>query len=506
MAPPSVEPSPEPSDEPTATEVVPLTAPEPVKGISLVDVVSKVIAPKADPAIGATGDDSAAPVAFSPLATLDGAKRMLSLTAWFVVLMVSSIIGNFGRERRSLRLGALAEVDASIEYQKQQRKSWGDRLWIFRFKFVTWLDRFSADAIRVTYPKSQVLAKIFNEGAYLRAFFGSFTVLGAVAAGLLGAYAALTRDTQTVVPATWLLLAIVVIGVFDAFSGLIATFVMVVATLFTMSGGTVQDYRTLFGLFILGFAPALSAEAFRSIRRRAERNGKYRWERFSDFAIAPFIGGISTSAMISVLPALANLTLPVANHVLEFGLAVAFSMIVRVALEEVSARVYPARSDVLNPADLTQPTRLRKFISILFKAAIYIFVSTAIFGLSWQVYVACLLFVIPALIHLFEDRLPNSRFMWRLMPKGIPGMALSLATALVSVSAITYAVSNPQIMARYGFMLLAIPALVLTVLHAIGRHGKDGELKPILHPDRKWLYRLGGVAMYLLTLSLVSMA
>jgi hypothetical protein len=474
--------------------------------VSLVDVVKDVLAPKADPAIGATGNDVYAPVVFEPLKTLEGAKRMLSLTAWFVVLMVSSAIAGFGRERRSLRLGALAEVDAAIEYEKQKRKGWGDRLWIFRFKLVTWLDRFSADAIRVAYPKSPVLAKIFNEGAYLRAFFGSFTVLGTIGAGLLGAYAALTRDLNTVVPGTWLLLAIVVIGVFDAFSGLIATFLMVVATLFTMTGGSIQDYRTLFGLFVLGFAPALSAEAFRSVRRRAEKSGKYRWERFSDFAIAPFIGGISASAMISVLPALANLTLPVANHVLEFGLAVAVSMLIRVALEEVAARAYPSRSDVLNPSDLKQPTRLRKFISIVLKAGVYIFVSTAIFGLSWQVYVACLLFVIPSLLHLFENRLPNSRFMWRFLPKGIPGMALSLAIALASVTAVTAAINNPQIMARYGFILLAVPALVLTLMHAIGRHGKDGELKPVLHPNRKWIYRLGGVVMYLVTLSLASLA
>jgi hypothetical protein len=307
-------------------------------------------------------------------------------------------------------------------------------------------------------------------------------------------------------PSTWLLLAIVAIGIFDAFSGLIASFVLVVTTLCTIGSASLQDYRLLLGLFILGYAPALTAEAFRTVRRRVERTGIYRWERFSDFAIAPFIGGISTVAMVSVLPALANLTLPVANHVWEFGIAVAVSMLIRVALEEIAARAYPARSDVLNPSDLVQPTKLRKFISILFKAAIYIFVSTAIFGLSWQVYVACLLFVVPSLIHLFEDRLPNSRFMWRLLPKGIPGMALSLAIALASVTYVTILVNNPTLMANYGFIFLAVPALVLTLMHAIGRHGNYGELKPILEPNRKWMYRIGGVAMFALTVSLTAMA
>lgn len=507
----SVQHSPEPLAEPSqaAPDPEPTAAPvkiEPKPTVNQEAQVLNVWQPKADPAIGATGDDAAKPVAFIPTATLEGAKRMLSISAWFIVLMVSALIGNLGRPRKSLRLGALAEVDAHIHHEDQGRRGWGDRLAIYQFKAITWLDQFSADAIRVTYPKSPVFAKIFNEGAYLRTYFGSLTIIGTLASAGLGIYSALTRDTVSVVPNTWLLLAIVAIGIFDAFSGFIATFALVVATLFTLQSSNIQDFRTLLGLLVLGFAPALTAEAFRTVRRKVERTGSYRWERLSDFAIAPFIAGVSTIEMVSTLPALANLTLPVANHVLEFGVVVALAMIIRIALEEVAARLYPQRSDILNPSDLKQPSRFRKLLSIVFKAAIYIFVSTAIFGLSWQVYVACLLFVVPSLIHLFEDKLPNSSFLWRYLPKGIPGMAVALALALSSVAAITYLVNNPEVMARYGFMLLAFPALALTFVHALGRHGKQGELKPVLRPDRKWLYRIGGVVMFGLTVGLTIMA
>jgi hypothetical protein len=509
-----VVPNPTPTPSATQAQITPSALPtqstaksSPVQlSIDPLAVVAKVIAPKADPAIGATGNDNLVPQKFSPLATGESAKRFTSLAAWFIILLASSIIGALGRERKSLRLGSLVEVDASIEYRRQRRQGWGDRLPLFKLKMMTWLDKFSADAIRVTYPKSPVLAKIFNEGAYLRAFFGSLTVLSSLATAVLGVYAALTRDMSFVMPSTWLLLAIVAIGVFDAFAGLLGSFALVVTTLLTMQNGTIQDYRTLLALFVLGFAPALSAEAFRTVRRRSEKSAAYVWERISDFAIAPFIGGISTVAMVSVLPALANLTLPVANHVIEFGLVAALGLFLRVALEEFAGRAYPARMDVLNPEDLKQPTRLRKFTGIVTKAAIYIFISTAIFGLSWQVWVACLIFVIPALMHLFEDRLPNSRSLWRFLPKGIPGMALSLVIALSTVTMVTWLVRNPVTMARYGFMLLAIPALVLTTLHVLGRHGQEGELKPILHPDRKWLYRLGGIVMYGATVWLVANA
>ena len=469
-------------------------------------LVAQVAVPKADPAIGATGDDSLAPKAFAPLETAESAKRYMALAAWFIILIASSIISALGRERKSLRLGSLVGVDAEIEYRRQRKLGWGDRLPIFKLKLVTLLDKFSADAIRVTYPKSPILAKIFNEGAYLRAYFGSFTIITSLATAALGVYAALSRDMSFVMPATWLLLAIVAIGVFDSFAGLLGSFALVVTTLLTMQSGTIQDYRTLLGLFVLGFAPALSAEAFRSVRRRAEKSGSYVWERISDFAIAPFIGGVSTIAMVSALPALANLTLPVANHVVTFGIVAAIGLFLRVALEEFAGRAYPARMDLLNPDDLEQPTRLRKFIGILVKAALYIFVSTSIFGLGWQVWVACLIFVIPALMHLFQDRLPNSRTLWRFLPKGIPGMAFSLVLAFVTVTMVTWLVRDPATMARYGFMLLAVPALLLTALHVLGRHGQDGEVKPIQRPERKWLYRLGGVVMYGATVWLVANA
>jgi hypothetical protein len=477
-----------------------------VGGMDPIAAVKSVLAPKADPAIGALGNDHLVPREFSPLASAESAKRFTSIAAWFLILIASTLISAIGRDRRSLRMGALIEADASIEYRRQRRLGWGDRLPLFKLKAITWLDKFSADAIRVAYPKSPVLAKIFNEGAYLRAFFGSLTVFGSIATGALGVYAALSRNPEFVMPSTWLLLAIVAIGVFDAFSGLVGTFALVAATLLTMHSATIQDYRTLLGIFVLGFTPALSAEAFRSVRRRAEKSGSYVWERISDFAIAPLIGGITTVAMVSVLPALANLTLPIANHVIEFGIVAAVGLFMRVALEEFAARAYPTRMDALNPEGLVEPTRMRKLLAIAFKAALYIFVSTAIFGISWQVWVACLIFVIPALMHLYEDRLPNSRTLWRFLPKGIPGMALSLVVAFFAMTMVTWLVRNPATMARYGFMLVAIPALVLTILHVLGRHGAKGELKPVLHPDRKWLYRIGGIVMYGATVWLVANA
>jgi hypothetical protein len=465
------------------------------------DVMAKVVSPAADPVIGATGDDQQAPQKFVPLASNESASRYLAIAAWFTVLVISSMFAGLRRARRH-GFGAIVESDAAISYRRQNRQGWGDRLPIFKWRFMTALDQFSFNAIRVAYPKSPVLAKIFNEGAYLRAFFGSLTSLGAIAGLALGVTAALTRDKATVVPSVALLMVIVVLGVIDAFPGLLATFAMTTTTLVTMHSASLNDYRTLLGLFTLGFTPVIAAEAFRTIRRKSERSWVYRWERISDAAISPFIAGLTTTAIVSLLPGLAGVTLAVANHAVAFGVLAAAVMLVRVLLEELAAKAYPERMDKLNPVELREPSRMQEITSLAFKVAVYIFTSTAIFGLTWEVWLACAFFAAPALVKIFENKLPNSRTIWLWLPKGIPGMATSLIVALIVASNMSVILQKPILIARYGFIVLGVVALAFTVLHALGRHGRVDELRPIQNPNRKYAYRIGGVLVYALTVGL----
>jgi hypothetical protein len=54
----------------------------------------------------------------------------------------------------------------------------------------------------------------------------------------------------------------------------------------------------------------------------------------------------------------------------------------------------------------------------------------------------------------------------------------------------------------WSFALLPIAMLVLNVLHIIGRHGLDGEVRWIRRSGLVWLYRIGGIVMLLVTMKL----
>jgi ABC-type Fe3+ transport system permease subunit len=57
-------------------------------------------------------------------------------------------------------------------------------------------------------------------------------------------------------------------------------------------------------------------------------------------------------------------------------------------------------------------------------------------------------------------------------------------------------------LALWSFALLPIPMLALAVLAMLGREGVEDEVRFIRRPQFKWLYRIGGIVMLLVTMNL----
>jgi hypothetical protein len=60
--------------------------------------------------------------------------------------------------------------------------------------------------------------------------------------------------------------------------------------------------------------------------------------------------------------------------------------------------------------------------------------------------------------------------------------------------------------AQWSFVLLPIPMLALSVLGILGREGNEGEDRPIKRPALRWVYRIGGIVMLLVTMRLAGVA
>jgi hypothetical protein len=385
---------------------------------------------------------------------------------------------------------------------------------MFAIPFITFFDRRSHNASERIANYSPFFAKLINDGAYLRAMLGTFSTLAPIAAAIIALAAVAENATEIaagdyskiITPAWTFLLAIAMLGAFDAAAGFTGAMVYIIGSIITV--GHVPDtgeVRTMMGIMLVAVGPALLTTGFRSIRKQAAFDFNARWERVVDFVIAPFMAGWSVSAMVSGLPALAGLTLDAANHVNDFALGVGLAILIRVALEELAARGYPARLNKINPDEIPDPSLIQKTIVLFIKYGVWVFIGGALIGPSWQVWVGSALFVFPTVVGWFSDRFPNSPWLWRILPTGLPGLAFTLLVASVTAGTVGAVLGDNPNVGQWSFLILPMPLLILTALGWFGRHGvvdADGNEEERPGKRNKWVYRIGGIVIFIVTLRL----
>ncbi len=499
-------------------------------GINLPQIIPG--APVPNPAIGATGDDNAPPAPFDPLASPQGVVALTQTTG-----DIAAIAGSVAAAAAAAAAGAaaagaaaagasagagaaggnasggsggsgsgdagsIANIDAGHEEYEDRRRARGDRWRIWRRRWMTILDKPSVKLIDWLAKFSPLATRIAEDGAYLRAGLGVFAALPTLAAAVL-AIASLVVNGSTFVPPPWhLFLAIAVLGIFDTFAGLLGTTIFVVGSLMLGAGGELDNIRMLLGVVIVGYGPALLANAFRAFRKVTQSGSSYWWERLVDLGVLPFIGGWVTASMISTLPALAGVTLAVANHVTDFSLAIALAIAIRVGLEEFASRFFTERLNYLHPTEVVETHKASRWVSLFIRLAIFIFVTAALMGNDWRTWFGSALFVLPTLISWYSDRFPNYAWLWRILPNGVPGLAFTLVVASVTTNIVAGWFGSSPELALWSFALLPIPMLALSVLHMLGRHGEPDEVRWIQRPGLVWLYRIGGIVMLIVTMKL----
>ena len=378
----------------------------------------------------------------------------------------------------------------------------GDKLKIWSIAAITALDKPSHNATIKISPISPLLAKLISDSAYLKAMLGTIAALLpalGVALGLVGTFQA---GGLVLPPSATVLMTIAVLGIFDALAGFIAMTIFSIGIGLTAGINTAGDVRMLMGLFIIGFGPALLADAFRSLRRPAAQHHHHWWERVVDLAVAPFMGGWAAQGMVGSLPALAGVKLPIADHANAIALAVAFALITRVLLEELVAQGFRGRLNFIHPTEVASPSNLQQVIALTMRSLIFCFVASAFVGTTWHLYVGTLIFAVPSFLGLMQDLLPNYPKLYQLLPAGMPGLAFAL---LISAGALVVLISvfgeTPDL-AQVGFVLLPIPSAILGVLGMFGREAAPDDVRWYQRESLTWLYRIGGIVIFVVTLQL----
>jgi len=324
-------------------------------------------------------------------------------------------------------------------------------------------------------PHSPLLARVVVDGSAARAIFGS----AAVSLPLVGVILAVLtlRETggMSTPPSAWLLTAIAALGVFDALAGFFAVTVFITGVLVSGHLGSAADIRTLLGLSVIWFAVPIIAGAARPLRRSAARSIADWRAWLGDLVIASLIGAWAIQKMITALPGLAGTPLPIANHATLVALVILGACALRIVVEAAAARWYPGRLGEVQSGSLATPGVAQRIAAAGGRTALLMFIASAFLGMSWQLWVGGMLFLVPQLISVYEARLPNFPRLYRVYPRGIVKVVIMLVVGLGIAALVHRVVEHSAHPALDTFVLLSIPAAILSIVEVFGREGTAPE-------------------------------
>ena len=375
----------------------------------------------------------------------------------------------------------------------------GDRSWFYRAPGLALIDRLSYVSTEAAAPKSPLLSRCIGDAAPLRAMFGSLSTLLPIGGLILGVIAGVSVDGVAQPAAVSIMVALILIGIFDAFAGIVAAlaFTLVVA----FSGGIIDasSVRTLAGIGLLIVGPGVIGGSFRDIRRPSVSGSVELWERITDLVVVPLLGAWVTYNIVGALPGLGGSAFPIADSASLFAYVVLGGLIAKILVEDAAARWFPERMDALTPDEPDEAPTSQRIISAFLRMGVFAFISAAFVGNVWQLWVASLLFLIPALSELIGDRFPNSARLWQAIPEGVPLVTFMLIVSVIISAALVGVLGESPEYAQTMFVILALPGFILALLGLFGREPAEGDTRWYQRPSLTSFYRIGGVVVLVAT-------
>jgi hypothetical protein len=393
---------------------------------------------------------------------------------------------------------SLGGVDTNYLAAGRVSKRTQDAIRIGRFKLVQSLDSFRSRLIIETSRNSKVFTRIFADGTWAQSLFGPFALLLPIAGAALGIAAGLDSDlTKSLIPTNIdLVLAIIVLGIFDAMAGFAAASAYFIYAMATSNVSTVLDLQTLLGFSLVLFTPILAAGATRPLRR--SRDEWSLWERSTDLLVATFLTGWAVKSMVAGVNAFAHQQTELAKHSEYIALFSAGAIALRYVLEELAARLTPERISFISPKNLHSQTQNAAYIAIVIRVSLYLLFMLGFFGFAWQILVAIALLVIPEILKLNAASLPNSVKLYQLLPAGVPNIVVM---ALIGFFFSGWANSLPLDAAsktKTLVVILALPGFLIGIAKIFGRKPAPGDTRWYLRDHLTALYRIGGLVVFAL--------
>ena len=393
----------------------------------------------------------------------------------------------------------LASVGAGGLALIKRKDGWGDRSKTWRIKRTDSVDlgwkRF-AESISSFSP---LAARTFGDGSYLRAMVGSLsTLLYPVALGL-GIYALIDSDRQALPPATWIVIAIALLGTIDAAAGLLASATFVIGVAVSGNIFSREEVLTVAGLSIIFFAPALLASAIRPIRRLIS-GADDRWERITDYALVGLLSFWSLEKIVGALNGLSGLKLPISADARQIALIVAIAITLRVIMEDLATYAYPVRLEKVSP-DYKDPSTFQQVISLEFKTFLFVTLAIPFVGFNIQLALGTFFFLLPSILGLtVGDKYPKLPVIGRILPKGALKIVAMVFIGSIFANWVEGLFDKPEDFIPWSFALLAIPGLFLKFAGDLSQKPKNDWRRTDFG---RTVYRVGGIVIYILIVQMV---
>jgi hypothetical protein len=391
-------------------------------------------------------------------------RKVIDLTVEAMVLLAA--LGAVASRKEERESGDLAEVSVSFRASNTDERS--DTV---HPPVLPMLDRLSYDMPTRVVRKSPMIARVFADGAYLRALLGWLWMAMPLLGVIVGVLAARNTNYDVVMPSLALMATLMVIGIFDSFAGFIAVAVFAVLANFHSAFNTTDSVRGILGIWVLAFAVSLAGSAMRPFRRLASGSLGV-WQRATDFVLITLFGAWVAGAMFSALPALTGIRTVDADRIGVIRVVALLALAARYALENTARVLTPSRLTKIENQQLPEVPERQKLVSAMVRTCVFMFVAVVFIGNNWALWLGGLLYLAPKLIGLIEERFPDFKAMHRYLPRGIFKIVLMLFVAKWWGGLVADNVPNPDEMVQYGFVLLGIPGLVLTVFGWFGRSSK----------------------------------
>jgi len=395
----------------------------------------------------------------------------------------------------------IESLETSHDTFLSEDEAWGDKLSLWGRKSMTALDLWWTKATVDSARFSPFISKTFNDGSYLRSGAGSLWGLLPISSILFSLWALFTSVGPVGEPGSAGLTGVMVLGVFDIFSGLIGISIIILGYLLVEASsndiGALADIRFGFGLFSLACGPAILATSIRTIRKPAARKRIDWWDRIVDLTVGTFIAGWVTLILIAVLTQYASIGLKFETVDNKVAISIALAFVGRVVLEEIVARNFTGRLNRLNPTTVPDQESGMKWTAIVIRALVTVFLSVAFIGNCWQLWVGVSLFSLPSIINEFQDRFPSKPKINRYIPQQTPTLTIVEICIIGILGILLATIGAGPSMIRTGFMLFAIPPIMLAITNAIGRETASGHGTWYLDPQFTRWYRVGGFVVLL---------